>query len=160
MHAGHPAPGGQGTLFLFFESDFRFYERDCLDVPTWLPLAMGASSRRSPSPADPEEEDPESAPRSGGEAAPPRRSFAGPVGRYAGAERGAKPQTRADYHVSTEIRDLIEIATVAHRSGVGELVWCSWSAASAGKRSTWHTDIAFGLHAVMFTQASARFLLT
>ena len=150
----------EDTLFLFFESDFRFYECDCLDVPTWLPLAMSASSRRSPSPADPEEEEPELAPGCRGEAAPPRRSFAGPVGRYAGAERGARPQTRANYHVSTEIRDLIEIATVAHRSGVGELVWCSWSCACAGKHPKAHTDIPSGMHAVMFTQASARFLLT
>ena len=156
LDSRHP----EDTLFLFFESDFRFYECDCLDVPTWLPLAMQASTRRSLSPASSEEADPEVTPGAPGGTASRRVSFAGPVGSFAGAERGARPQTRSDYQVSSEIRDLIEIATVAHRTGVGELVWCSWSAAHAGQAPKRSTAIAFGMNAVMFTQASARFLLT
>ena len=31
----------EDTVFLFFEADFRFYERDCVEPAQWLPLVVG-----------------------------------------------------------------------------------------------------------------------
>jgi len=150
----------EDTLFLFSESDFRFYECDCLEPPTWLPLALRGGTRRSLSPAEPEQEGPELVFVTRGGARRRQRSFAGPVSTYGGAVRGGRPRTRGEYYVGPEIRDLVEIATVAHRTGVGEFVWCSWSAAHAGtKRPKRTTAISYGCFFLMFTQASARFFL-
>ena len=87
----------EDTLFLFSESDFRFYECDCLEPPTWLPLALRGGTRRSLSPAEPEQEGPELVFVTRGGARRRQRSFAGPVSTYGGAVRGGRPRTRGEY---------------------------------------------------------------
>ena len=147
----------EDTLFLFSESNFRFYESDCVEPRTWLPLAINGATKRSLSPTSPDEKGPESASVSHGGAPRRHRSLAGPVSRYGGAMKSSRPQTRADYHVAPELRDLIEIATVAHRAGVGEFVWCSWTPADAGTSKPRTCTASSSGCFFMFTQVSARF---
>ena len=36
------------TLFITFEQDFRWYERDCLTVEDWLPLCVHPNTSQFP----------------------------------------------------------------------------------------------------------------
>ena len=144
-------------LFIVAESDFRFYRRDCLgedwlkglaeeegpklaltDLPEPVPPATAA-------PLDgPDPETGELPPPPGGASRPsrspsPERYFQGwrPTGR----------SKETSSHVSPELAGLVRCVTMAHRHGVGDLVWLSWNGRKMRKRHPSHGSFLLAVSA-------------
>ena len=115
------------TLFIFCEADFRFYQRDCLLTSKWLPLVARASElheaqssgdrSRSPNKMRPRPVSPE-----------PRDEEAGSSS-FGGMTATTRGDPSWESEASPELIEMIQSATLAHRHGVGEIVWYGWSAA-------------------------------
>ena len=103
----------EDTLFLVFESDFRFYERDDLPPEKWLPLAVARrqeQSMREHVALDESEEEDEASMEvdAVGEAARAPLTWANEPGRFRGAQQSARPGIKK-YNVQDELVDLVQM---------------------------------------------------
>jgi hypothetical protein len=140
------------TLFICFESDFRFYKADDLPPETWLPLAVAPSEESAPG-AQPESgasRPLEASSASGSRDTPPTlmpavqlRPDADSLGRWKSITTLPRPYKTGYSVVTDELADLVQLATVASRQGVGDLIWFGHNAGHENKprrRSTSPSD--------------------
>lgn len=141
------------TLFLYFESDFRFHKADSLTPEEWLPYLFSEPVARDDDAACAVEADPEE---------PVARR-----GSFGQAQPWRRPQAKAS-ECAPELADVVRICTLAHRAkdeqgrGRGEVVWLSWNAGQPGhcpKKKTDWKKIQYGSQAVAFTKRGAAHLL-
>ena len=138
----------EDTVFLFFEADFRFYARGCVQPETWLPLVMGDEHLRLGGAARPssgsavleiqnESREDLNAARSIQGHREKRRY------RHTEDHQALREEDRVEERVSQELIDMVLTMNEAHRHDAGQLVWFSWNAGPPGskkkKRST-HPD--------------------
>ena len=130
------------TLFICFESDFRFYKADGLPPETWLPLAVAPSEESAPG-AQPESgasRPLEASSASGSRDTPPTlmpavqlRPDADSLGRWKSITTLPRPYKTGYSVVTDELADLVQLATVASRQGVGDLIWFGHTAGQKNK---------------------------
>ena len=150
----------EDTLFLVFESDFRFYERDDLPPEKWLPLAVARrqeQSMREHVALDESEEEDEASMEvdAVGEAARAPLTWANEPGRFRGAQQGTRPGAKK-YDVQDELVDLVQMCNVAARKDAGDLVWLGWNAADPGKKPPRKTAPKYGAQLLAYTPNGAR----
>lgn len=161
------------TVFLVAESDFRFYENDC--VADWLDVASnvhapllfqdGSLSGVDPSgdpsggkgeqlalpapPSDDPFDQPE--PSASSSWVRPDSSPGHPV--FCGWQRGQKPK-EVDAPTSPELRQLVQIMNQAQRIGRGNFVWLCWQPNSSKQKQqpSWGTSL------VGITMAGAQYM--
>ena len=150
----------QDTLFLVFESDFRFYERDDLPTEKWLPLAVAARHEHSmrEQVAMKESEDEGEASMEvdavGGARRPPQ-TWASHPGEFAGALQSSCPNDK-EYIVQDEIVDLVQLCNVAAREDGGDIVWLGWNGADPSKKARRAHSIKCGANLIAYTPNGAR----
>ena len=147
------------TLFITFEQDFRWYERDCLDLAEWLPMAVTttASQASMVPPGSPTGQPPS---RSQEEHT---RGSAQKLAEQAAMTRGAAERVLQGTRpvgiapVSKEIFELVGACNIAHRKKKGALVWFGYNVAE--KKGSSHRDfVGYGSQGVCFTKQSAEAL--
>ena len=154
----------EDTVFLFFEADFRFYKRDCIDPEQWLPMVAGnvylqpgGAGRPSGSSAvlqiqDESEDDAVAAASAAG--CRERRWY-----RHMEARQGLREEDRQEERVSQELVDMVLTMNEAHRHNAGDLVWFSWNAGGMKlKKRQRATHPDHGSFAIGFTRPAARIL--
>ena len=134
----------EDALFFVAESDYRFYEKDC--IPNWYDVVLDETLPSLDKPGDiaepfagTEEAQPSPAPAEEGgapteEAASPqqepkKRKFAG----WTGAQR--TKQAAHQVEISQELRDCVQICNRAAMIGRGHVVWFGWMAKSGKRKS-------------------------
>ena len=157
----------EDTLFLTFEQDFRWYERDCLPVKEWLPACLClAKDELEGGPAQ------EGAAGSSGSAVREPEMRVGPrPGRFdpeaefdflrlpmVHKAMGSVKPTQLAGAVSPELFELVATCNLAKRAGHGEVVWFGYNC-SDNPRSGAVERVAFGSQGVAFTKEAARPLL-
>ena len=130
------------TLFLFFESDFRFTEEHCLEPDVWLPLvlqervggepAASSNSRATGSKGEPDASLLELVPYGEPDASLSdgdiEEDIFGHVTegtrpeKYGNAVQGSRPQREVVDDVSQVLQDIVATVTVARRNDCGEIV--------------------------------------
>lgn len=120
-------------LFLFFENDWRLYEKDCLQSEEWLPLVVGDQTW-------------------------PASSSDGPA--VFGAKPGSRPKTTEGSDVSEFLKDVVQTCTQAHREGRGEIVWFSWNASTPGNEPKRKESPSYGTFFVAFSKSVCETLWT
>ena len=169
-------------LFLYFEHDFRFYERDDLPPAEWAQLLEGVSFASST-------DDPAATAASSSSNVPPGGAVRPPAGDTAdaptaAAERPRKRDRRAPHgavsgppsiagmqrpqgetviegiaEISPELVDLVCICNEAARHNVGNFVWLGWNADFAEKKDQKvkrPDSIMYGSQCIAFTKSGAR----
>ena len=120
------------TIFLTFEQDFRWYERDCLEVDEWLPMCVNTDKSEGADLPPPT--------RLGGADRPPSEREGAAASSSATPEQ-LRQQARGhlervlqptkpwglDREVSPEIFALVSACNLAKRDGYGEVVWFGYS---------------------------------
>jgi len=139
------------TLFLFAESDFRWFRSD-LAGDRWLLVAgQGAEEDPGGAPRPPQEE--AGAPRPAAEGGAPRPPS------YGGWEAQSRQQPR-EYCNTTHyecLQHIVRMCTLAHRRGVGNVMWLSYNCGSIGNpKSAKPTLIYSGSTLVAFSREGAR----
>ena len=151
------------TLFITFEQDFRWYERDCMSVADWLPMCVNMEGSQIPGVPPPPPPPPQSPP---GQAEPLASSSGAPEPREIIAEDGRGASERVlqatkpvglDPVFSRELFDLVSTCNIAMRQGLGEVVWFGYNVTDK-KNSPKKGCVGFGSQGVAFTQSSARVL--
>ena len=152
------------TLFICFESDFRFYKADDLPPETWLPLAVAPSEESAPG-AQPESgasRPLEASSASGSRDTPPTlmpavqlRPDADSLGRWKSITTLPRPYKTGYSVVTDELADLVQLATVASRQGVGDLIWFGHNASQENENIKKKKQISFGSQGVMYTAQAA-----
>ena len=137
----------QDTLFLFFESDFRFWE--CHDIPSmqWLPHLLGEKTETTADSASSSSAPAERAPTSGKRAV--SRS-------WRGVEPFERPRDVGGDDIHPDLKDIMHTATQAFRSGYGDVIWWSWNGGHPGYKGRRAFHPAFGSQFVSFTGRAAR----
>ena len=160
----------EDTLFLFFESDFRFWKEDCIAPELWLRLAV--QSCREPLASitgvdvkEGEEEEGEPASSSTARASrlagpdtlpqPQPRPDADSQGRFISMEAIWKPWQDGYQTVSTELVELVQCATRASRLAHGDLIWFGYNCGDEKQKGP-NDKIAFGSQGIMFTMRAAK----
>jgi len=146
-------------LFIFAESDFRFYEHDCVAGGDWhllsqLPAHEGdAWSTSSAASSRSEDRRSEGAPRRpdrGGASRPPADSGAfSSIGPWTAGRRPAERGLTA----SEELNGLVRMANEATRHGRGNVIWASWNS-----KNTRPLAPSYGTQLLMFTREGAQLL--
>ena len=148
------------TLFITFEQDFRWYERDCLDLSEWLPMAVTTtSSQLTEQPPGP----PAGAPPSLSQEDEHRRGSTLKLAQQAANRRGSAERVLQGTRpvgispVAKEIFELVSACNIAHRHKKGALVWFGYNVAE--KKGSSHRDfVGYGSQGVCFTKPSAEAL--
>ena len=165
----------EDTLFLCFEQDFRWYERDCLQLAQWLPWCVNIEGDPGQQHAE-EPPGPPSPPPSpeDGAARPSPEPEAGDKGpRLSPADQRALDQAagRGVYHrvhqqqrpvdaesgVSREVWELVAACNEAHRNGCGDIVWFAYNC-DTKKDSANRDFVHHGSQGVAYTKSAARLL--
>ena len=147
----------EDTLFLCFEQDFRWYERDCLSLEEWLPLAIQKQKGKEDA--------------GGGAARPPHVSSGSASSdawvrrdeqnqeQHLGATHGVQQQAKAEgpASISREVFELVASCNLAHREGYGELIWFGYNVSNK-KHSSKKGFVGYGSQGVAFTRQAARTL--
>jgi hypothetical protein len=158
MHPDHP----DDTLFVVFESDFRWYQEDDLSPDAWTQLAMtppdvSATPVSTANPLQPLGSSSTGAHRPVASSSGPQRSESRPdfenLGEVLGARQSVKPYSDST-SVSAELFELVCAVNIAARQGRGEVVWASWNA-SQQKTCKKHANLMFGSQLVTYTKAAA-----
>jgi len=164
----------EDTLFLFFESDVRFWKEDCIAPELWLRLAV--QSCREPLASitgvdvkEEVEEEGEPASSSTARASrlagpdtlpqPQLRPDADSQGRFISMEAIWKPWQEGYQTVSTELVELVQCATRASRLAHGDLIWFGYNCGDEKQKGP-NDKIAFGSQGIMFTMRAAKRLHT
>jgi len=165
----------EDTLFIFFESDFRFWESDCISPELWLRLAIRSAREplasltgglvKEEDVTEEEEEVDEPASSSGARASrlagpdtlprPQLRPDADSQGRFRGMNAIWKPFAEGYETVTTELVELVQCATRASRLEHGNLIWFAYNCSDEGQKAP-HDKIQFGSQGIMFTRHAAK----
>ena len=165
----------EDTLFLTFEQDFRWYERDCLKVEEWLPACLWLKEGF----ADKFEEEHSKTGDASGSSSDAAARASGPSRVM---QHGSKPgrfnpessfsfkdlpvvhKTAASIKpkylagtVSPEIFELVATCNLAARQGRGDVVWFGYNC-STKKNSLAVGRVHHGSQGVAFTKQAARLL--
>ena len=152
------------TLFLTFEQDFRWYERDCLTIEQWLPMCVTTNSS-TPTLVPPRE-------GYGGAARPPvtggatssqekpRLTRTEVQNQNKGKVERVEQSTKATHlaPVSQEVFDLVCTCNLAHRAGFGEIVWFGYNCSDHKDTMKGAGIVGFGTQGVAFTRRSAHLM--
>ena len=157
----------EDTLFLTFEQDFRWYERDCLPVKEWLPTCLWVSKKE-------QQEGPEQGGKASSSGSAARESVM-QVGPQAGRfdpettfnfmqlpmvhkTMGSVKPSQLAGRVSPELFELVTTCNLAKRAGHGNVVWFGYNC-SDNPKSGAVERVAFGSQGVAFTKDAVRPLL-
>ena len=154
------------TLFLTFEQDYRWYERDCLPVKEWLPACLyvtkeeqqggpGQGSKASSSGSAAREPELLVGPRPG--RFDPETGFDFMRLPMVHKTMGSVKATQLPGCVSPELFDLVATCNLAARAGHGNVVWFGYNC-SDNRRSGATERVAFGSQGVAFTKPAAHVL--
>ena len=146
----------QDTLFITFEQDFRWYERDCLTIDDWIPMCVHTNTSQYPTheflsmtvegaTAEDARAEPIASWREREEEH--RKATSGSAARVS---QHTKP-LGLDAQFSREIFDLVASCSLASRFGHREVVWFGYTCSNE-KFSTKEGFVAFGSQGVCFTK--------
>ncbi len=163
------------TLFLYFESDFRFWETDDMDPTEWLPLVVGGAKQWVPKGTGASS----SANASGSRTPPSAAAASSSVYPREADKPGKEEKVEEKYSnlkfakmskyekvpgltrtpVAPEVLDMVLTANIASRKRAGDLIWYGWNAADAGQKAKQPHRISFGSQCIGFTKRSATLCL-
>ena len=149
----------EDTLFLFCESDFRFYEAHDVSLDEWLAATLAAGDATEPlagrAGASSSSTDPlgiglaPAEPLAGGGQA--RKA---PAKRRLGVWEASGRQLASEMDFTEDVKNVVRICNDAMRIGRGNFVWLGWNGNKKAK-----SRVVSGTHFMAFTPKGARLLL-
>ena len=153
------------TLFLFAESDFRLFESDCIGNE-WLLIAGQKAPELIDEPVPEALQAGASRPAAGRGAPRPPQLWG-----WEGQRRSQPTEEYQTEHIEC-LNDIVRMCTLAHRHGLGNVVWLSYTCGSLGNAKSarhsliflrahwWRSPSMVSVHSTLSLRARSRCILT